>query len=158
MADDLTAFVKSVLHDEDVAKILQESPKLRTLVKRLYNEARRISGDDDDDSLFPVKNGAETRFLKTRDILFFESRGRKIALRTKAQEIVFYSNFEQISEQVPEHFMRCHRGYIVNTRKIQAANFAENTIAMAEGSIVPFSRTYRDAVRERIENIGGGMR
>jgi len=156
MPKDLSALLRETLGDDEVAKLLKDSPKLRRLIKSMYGEIQRLSGDDEDDgSVFPVKSGAETRLLRTCDILFFEAQGRKVALRTKAQEISFYSNFEQLTTQLPDNFLRCHRGYIVNTKKVRNVSFAESSISLSDGSNVPFSRTYRDAVRAALDKLTG---
>jgi len=154
MPKDITELLRDTLRDDDVSKLLEDSPKLRRLIKRMYGEIQRLSDDDEDDgSVFPVKSGAETRLLKTCDIFLFEAQGRKVALRTKAQEISFYSNFEQLISQLPGSFLRCHRGYIVNTKKVRNVNFAESTILLSDDSNVPFSRTYRDAVRAALGKL-----
>jgi DNA-binding LytR/AlgR family response regulator len=155
MADELGLLLKKTLRDTEVARTLDGSPKLRHLIKRMYDEINRLGGEDaDDGSVFPVKSGAETRLLRTCDIFFFESQGRKTAIRTKAQEISFYSNFEDVLAQLPEHFLRCHRSFIVNAKKARSVSFSENLIAMADGSSVPFSRSYRAEVREKLGNPG----
>jgi DNA-binding LytR/AlgR family response regulator len=160
MPEDFAAFVNKTLRDEDVSKLLRTAPKLRGLIKRMYDEVRRLSGedndDDDDGSVFPVKTTSGTRLMRACDIFFFEAQGRKIALRTRAQEITFYSNFEQLINQLPNAFIRCHRGFIVNTRKVRSASFADNTLTMKDGSAVPISRTYRAIVRTAIDRTGGG--
>ena len=157
MAEDLNKFVREVLQDRDVALQLERSPKLYELIKRLYQQAQILSGNEEDDGfLFPVKSGSEVNLLRCCDIYFFESQGRRIAIRTKAQEILIYSNFDQITEQTPDHFIRCHRGYIVNTHKIRSVNYSDNLITMNDDSIVPFSRTYRDEVREAVDRISSG--
>ena len=154
--DDLGALLRDTLRDENVSDLLDSSPKLRRLIKRMYGEIQRLSSEEEDDgSVFPVKSGAETRLLRTCDIYFFEAQGRKVALRTKAQEISFYSSFEQLTNQLPEWFMRCHRGYIVNTKKMKAVNFAESNILLSDGSSVPFSRSYRDAAKAALDKLQG---
>ena len=154
MPKDLNELLRETLRDEDVSKLLDDSPKLRRLIKRMYGEIQRLSDDDEDDgSVFPVKSGAETRLIRTCDIFLFEAQGRKVALRTKAQEISFYSNFEQLTNQLPSSFLRCHRGYIVNTKKVRNVNFAESAIMLSDGSSVPFSRTYREAVRTALGKL-----
>jgi len=156
MPKDLNEFLRETLRDEDVSKLLDESPKLRRLIKRMYGEIQRLSEDDEDDgTVFPVKSGAETRLLRTCDVFLFEAQGRKVALRTKAQEISFYSNFEQLVSQLPGNFLRCHRGYIINTKKVTNVNFAESVILLSDGSNVPFSRSYRDAVRTTLASLLG---
>ena len=145
---ELSALIRETLRDQDVVKILTSSPKLKRLLRRMIDELRRLSDEDEDDgSVFPVKSGAETRLLRTCDIYFFEAQGRKVALRTKAQEISFYSSFEQLQELLPLWFLRCHRGYMINTKKMRGVSFSESNIAMADGSSIPFSRMYREAVR-----------
>ena len=152
--DDLNALIRDTLRDEGVSDLLESSPKLRRLIKRMYGEIQRLSDEDEDDgSVFPVKSGAETRLLRTCDIYFFEAQGRKVALRTKAQEISFYSSFEQLMSQLPEWFLRCHRGYIVNTKKMNSVNFAESSILLSDGSSVPFSRSYRDAAKAALDKL-----
>ena len=86
----------------------------------------------------------------------FEAQGRKVALRTKAQEISFYSSFEQLAGQLPEWFLRCHRGYIVNMKKARNVSFAESVIELTDGSSVPLSRTYRDPMRAALGRLQGG--
>jgi DNA-binding LytR/AlgR family response regulator len=155
--DELNALIRDTLKDEDVSELLETSPKLRRLIKRMYGEIKRLSDDEDEDdgSVFPVKSGAETRLLRACDIFLFEAQGRKVALRTKAQEISFYSNFELLTSQLPGWFLRCHRGYIVNTKKIKSVNFAGSTVCLSDGSNVPFSRSYRDTVRAALEKLQG---
>ena len=155
-SDELNSLIQDTLRDESISGFLQTSPKLRRLIKRMYGEIQRLTGEDEDDgSVFPVKSGAETRLLRTCDIFFFEAQGRKVALRTRAQEISFYSNFEQLMSQLPDTFMRCHRGYIVNTKKMKSINFAESNILLSDGSNVPFSRSYRDAARAALDKLLG---
>ena len=154
MQNELSSLLRDTLRDEDVSRLLETSPKLRRLIKKMYGEIQRLTDDDEDDgSVFPVRSGAETRLLRTCDILLFEAQGRKVALRTKAQEISFYSNFEQLKSQLPDSFLRCHRGYIVNTKKVQNVNFALSVIVLTDGSNVPFSRTYREAVRVTLSKL-----
>jgi DNA-binding LytR/AlgR family response regulator len=129
---------------------------LRRLIKRLLDEIRVLRSDEDDGSVFPVKIGSETRLLRACDIIFLESHGRKIALRTMAQEISFYSGFDGLTAQLPDWFLRCHRGYIVNTKKVLGADFALGILTLSDGSAVPFSRTYRDAVHAALDKTGGG--
>ena len=153
---ELNELIRETLQDDDISDLLESSPKLRRLIKRMYGEIQRLSGEDEDDgSVFTVKSGAETKLLRTCDIFLFEAQGRKVALRTKAQEISFYSSFDQLMSQLPDSFLRCHRGYIVNIRKMKAVNFSESTILLSDGSNVPFSRSYRDAARAALDRIDG---
>jgi len=123
--------------------------RLYRAIKELYEEYMRLSQTQS--PKFVVKNGAEQAFIPTANIYFFEARAKKIALKTVAQEITFYTNFEAILEQLPNEFIRCHKGFVVNTQYIQAVNSGKNmTLSLADGSVIPVSRTYRQAVMEAL--------
>lgn len=81
-------------------------------------------------------------------INYFESREKKIFLCTAEEEYGFYDSLERLSSQLPEYFVRCHRGYIVNTKEIQKYVLKENLIYLKNGWIVPVSRSYREKMKE----------
>ena len=85
--------------------------------------------------------------MKTADISFFEAKGKKIAVKTKGQEILFYSNFETVLRQLPDWFVRCHKGFVVNTRKIQKVNLSEMSLVLIDKCTIPVSRTYRKEIK-----------
>lgn len=82
------------------------------------------------------------------DILFFEARERKIYLCTHSRQIPFYGTLEELGETLPSHFIRCHKGYIVNSDQISHIAFAQNTICLRDGFEIPVSRSYKAAMRE----------
>ena len=102
---------------------------------------------------FAVRNGAEQVFVNTEDICFFESQAKKIALKTLSQEISFYSNFDAVLEQLPEGFVRCHKGFVVNSQHIKSVNWRDMSLAISDGSVLPVSRSYKQAVAEALPRI-----
>jgi DNA-binding LytR/AlgR family response regulator len=103
--------------------------------------------------VFMIKNGAEYLPVRLSEIFFFEAKAKKMALKTKSQEITFYATFEQVTEQLPAWFMRVHKGFIVNTRKIKSANFSELALTMTDGSAIPISRRNKADVRAMLEQF-----
>lgn len=85
-------------------------------------------------------------------IIYFESSSKKILLRTAAQEYEFYESLNEISSNAPDCFLRVHRGFCVNIHKIDSLDIANKTITMQDGSIVPFSRTFKQKL---FDAIGG---
>ena len=60
-------------------------------------------------------------FIKSRnltldqsEILYIESRAKKVELHTVRQTIEIYAAMEELEGQLGENFYRCHRAYIVN--------------------------------------------
>jgi len=155
--NEVLRLARAIMRDEAVAEILRRVPKLGTLVKRLVKELRRLLGEDQDDGLvFPVKLYGETMLFRTCDLLFFESQGRKVSLRTKAQELSFTASFEELQEKLPEYFFRCHRSYLINLRQVRGVNWKDNLITLKDGSLLVFSRSNRDAFRYALEALANG--
>ena len=107
----------------------------------------------------PKSGTGESFLVDTRDeklvipysrIYYFESRGRKIHIRTKNGEYAFYAKMDTLTERLPAKFQRCHRSYIVNTDKILRAVFAENYLELTDKIGVPISRGYKVAIREAL--------
>lgn len=106
------------------------------------------------------KNAENCFILKTREdltrfpfekISFFEARNKKIYLRVGSEEYDFYDSIENIAGQVPDYFIRCHRAYLVNGKRIKKVCMAENCIELHGGAVVPFSRTYRKNIKEFVK-------
>ena len=80
--------------------------------------------------------GVQTCALPICDILYIESRVKKVAIYTiKAGEaIAFYASMDELEQQLGTSFFRCHRGYLVNMAYI--AEYNNNSITLNNGSIV----------------------
>jgi DNA-binding LytR/AlgR family response regulator len=100
--------------------------------------------------------GGEVFSVETRDeiiripfskILFFEARDKKIYLCTGAKEYAFYSTLDGLQKQLPEYFIRCHKGFIFNRLLAEKVLFQENAILMPGGFKVPVSRTFKAEIR-----------
>lgn len=104
------------------------------------------------------KGGQEFWVVETRvgtinipfeQIYFFEARGKKIYVCTGKEEYGFYSVMDRLTEELPDNFIRCHRGFIVNTKKIRKIALSQNMIYLSDGFVVPLSRSYKATLRER---------
>lgn len=83
-------------------------------------------------------------------ILYFEARNKKIVLCTNRSEMDFYSTLEGIMHKVPEYFLRCHKGFIVNKHLVNRVDLSENALHLVGGFQVPISRSYREAAKEAL--------
>lgn len=81
-------------------------------------------------------------------IYYFEAREKKLHIQTDRDEYGFYGTIDKLEEELPTHFMRCHRSFIVNIRKIEKVVLSQNIIYLAEGRDVPLSRSYKAALKE----------
>lgn len=101
---------------------------------------------------FSLKVRGTVYRIPYRKILFFESSGKKILARTSAQEYEFYDSLEDISRDAPEFFLRAHRSFCVNMHRVNTVNFSEKTITMFDGSVIPFSRTFKPELSKAMED------
>lgn len=111
-----------------------------------FLEKRQVSGE-----MF-VHNTRNGKIRIPYDkISYFEAQNKKINVRTGNKEYDFYGSIEHILQLAPAYFIRCHRSYLVNTRKIWQVRMSEGYIELHSGARVPFSRTYRQQLKDLME-------
>lgn len=126
------------LNREQIEGVLKES--FRAFLKRFR--------DNSGQQAFILESRQGRRFVEYDRILYFESRDKKLYLCTETEELVFYDTLENLEIQLPDHFLRCHRGFLVNTHMIEQILLAQNLIRLKSGFQVPISRSYRKIVKE----------
>lgn len=85
------------------------------------------------------------------DIIYIEASQRDIYIYTKDRKYIMNEKISKIQEKLPETFIRCHRGYIVNTDKITEITswFNHTYLLTLENSNekVPVSRHYMSSFK-----------
>jgi len=148
---DVTAVVRPSVQVSGVLFTPPDADKLHKTIWEVYTEFTRVNkGHQSSHNRFVVKSGAENIFINTDDICFFEAKAKKIAIKTFTQEISFYSNFDSVLEQLSDGFVRCHKGFVVNLHHIKGVNWRDMELTMTDGSFLPVSRGYKNAVVEAL--------
>lgn len=150
---DISLCVRPSVRPSGILFIPLQRKRIHQTIKEIYVELLRTV-EREEQPVFTIKSGGEYFTVNTGDISFFEAQGKKIAVKTRGQEIAFYSNFESILEQLPNWFLRCHKGYVVNTRQIIQTSFTKMMLTLKDKSVIPISRTYRDGIRVFVESKG----
>ena len=86
--------------------------------------------------------------LAQTDILYIESRGKKVEIHTARDEesIEIYAAMDELEGQLGEGFYRCHRAYIVNMAYI--TEYGGDSILLTNGDKVYLAkRKYGDFVK-----------
>lgn len=100
----------------------------------------------------------ETFLIETREdrwripisrISYVEARDKKIYVCTRSDSYGFYDTVDHMLELLPPYFIRCHRSYIVNKKKVKKIHFTEGMVELDTGETLPLSRSYRKAVKEQ---------
>ncbi len=106
-----------------------------------------ISQRENNDQAFVV-DGREGKYtIPYSKIYYFESRDKKIYLKTLEGEYGFYGTIDELDGELPGMFVRCHRSFIVNKKYIRKI-LNISTIELSNGFIVPVSRSYRQTIKE----------
>ena len=129
-----------------------QNAQLRDMLSEIADELDRLTKAGGDDVFIFKSDGASHR-VSFRDILFFEASNKKVLLHTAGQEIGYYDSIDKLAVTLPPYFVRCHRGFIVNTRKIEALRGADMELKLSGGYRVPFSRSNSNAVRHAMSDI-----
>mgnify|MGYP000968712279 FL=1 len=95
---------------------------------------------------FEFKSFRNTIKVPYRDILYFESRGRKVFLMGTKNNYTFYGNINSLEEVLPKFFIHPNRSYFVNYEFVTCFKFEE--LIITDGSIIPISRNKRKEIRE----------
>lgn len=106
---------------------------------------------DEDDKKFCVETKSGQRYIPYNKIVYFEAREKKIFVSTQFEEFSFYSSLDELEENLPSNFARCHRSFIVNKDKVTQILFSQNTICCVDDIMLPLSRSYKPAFKEQKE-------
>jgi DNA-binding LytR/AlgR family response regulator len=150
---DVSEVARPVIRISGVLFVPLQLARLYKMVWEIYDDFTRSINSGV--PRFMIKNGSEQVFIDIEDIYFLEARAGKMVLKTHAQEISFYATFEAVMTQLPDWFIRCDRGIVVNTRYVKNASWSDMLLYLKDGSQIPVSRRNKKAVAEKLTLNGG---
>ena len=118
---------------------------LLRLLQRVYSGAQGTRQER-----FLISGRWETRQIPYGEICCFEAREKRVFVRLREQEIPVNETITALEARLPERFFRCHKGFLVNRDHIASVDWSGQCILTDTGLTVPFSRSYRAAVKGKI--------
>ena len=105
-----------------------------------------------------VKTRYRNITLEQNDVLYIESRGKKVEIHTKTDVIDAYAGIGELEKQLKQNFYRCHRGYLVNLAFITEYSNDSITLNNSE-SIILAKEKYGEFVKVYMRYLknGGGI-
>lgn len=94
----------------------------------------------------------EFRGVKQRvnqdDIIFVESRNRRLVIQTKYEEIKYkYMSVKKALEKLGDEFVQVHQAYVVNCNYINKIDMSNQTIELMKNDhLVPIGSSYKKSV------------
>ena len=128
-----------------------EQVEMQDVIKAFLIDFIEKHESEDKEHIFKIESKGEVKYIPYESIYYFEARKRKIYLRTLTEEYIFSSTVDSLEQMLGEQFIRCHRSFIVNSRKIVSIVLSENIIKLTNDIIVPLSRGYKSSVKQTIE-------
>ena len=126
-------------------------PQVAKTIDELFKYINSTS-ENDSDEFFVIKSKSEYEHIPNNKIMYFESREKKLYLNTEKREYGFYSNIDTVLEQLPEYFIRCHRSFVINSRKIKKVMLSQNVVELDGGITIPLSKSYKPVLKEYRNN------
>ena len=132
-----------------LASALLLKPLKEAMVQQTVEEVFRCCiQENSDDEVFIVEAKEEKYRIPYSEILYFESRSKKIYACTANDEYGFYDTMDRLEEECMEHFVRCHRSFIVNRDKVDKVRLSQNYLTLQGGLEIPLSRSYKSVIKE----------
>lgn len=96
--------------------------------ERLEETIYRIFDDAYNSPKQFLKLDNKNTFITEDSVYFIRKEGMKLVFNTKSREYEIYSSFNNISDSLPNNFVRCHKSFIVNIDNITDINYKTNTV------------------------------
>jgi len=113
-----------------------------TRAVNLIYYTKRVSGPDESKREIYVKSNSKFYKLVYEDILFVEALADYVLVYTENTRYIVYSTMKAIEEKLKgDTFVRVHRSYIINLRRVQ---FIEGNTVIVSAKHIPISKTYQD--------------
>lgn len=97
---------------------------------------------------FEFQQGKDYYYIPMGDILYFESKKRKIKIVTLQDTYEFYGKLKEIMKNLSEDFISIHKSYIIN--KEHVLRYTYEMVELENGTVLTISQVNRKQVREII--------
>ena len=101
-----------------------------------------------------IKEKGIVHKVKYVDLIYLESKGKKVEIATLNGRFSVYAKLSDFSEMLTsEIFVNCHKSYLINLEHVQ--RIREGNFYTAQGCVVPISRAnFQNAKKSFIDFIG----
>lgn len=130
--------------------MLRAAEKVRAQYELLHQGD--VSVVDEDDAIF-FKTEHKVVRVQVSDIRYVEGMSEylKIHLEGDRKPLIVLLSMKKLEERLPRHvFMRIHRSYIINLRKIQEVN--KNRVILDADTYLPIGDLYRDTFNSYLDS------
>jgi DNA-binding LytR/AlgR family response regulator len=128
-------FIKKPINSNKLEKCIQLAIKLLEI----------------DNKIFYYKKGCDVIKVNIKDILYFESKGKKIKIITYEGNDYFYGSLKNIEGKLPKSFIKPHNSFLINFSKVKCLK--SKLILMENGHEISVSQRKLKSVRTMLLNF-----
>ena len=138
---------------EEFLKAAQKAISLVDLVERCHAAESAIAqneAESSDKEYLSVKADYKTQLVKISDIVYLESAGEYVRLHIEGSStITTLFRLKNMETSLPQdNFLRVHRSYIVNLRRI--SSYTKCRIFLDNGEYIPLGENYKERFLEHL--------
>ncbi len=138
---------------EEFMKASQKAISLVDLVERCHAAESAIAqneAESSDKEYLSVKADYKTQLVKISDIVYLESAGEYVRLHIEGSStITTLFRLKNMETSLPQdNFLRVHRSYIVNLRRI--SSYTKGRIFLDNGEYIPLGENYKERFFEHL--------
>lgn len=125
-----------------------EPERLKEALEKVQHQLK-----DEEQECYVVSFKGNLFKLRARDILYFESEKRTVILHARNDSWTIYRKLDEVQQELPEYFLRCHQSYLVNMNEIRCMKPLK--IELYNGEEIPISRPkYKETKEQFLAYLG----
>jgi len=128
-------------------KAIQKAESFKKMEKE---QSTTVSAKEDQTNDKELYINIDRRLIKIdfEKIYLVEAKGDYILIKTEDKNYTVHSTLKKIEEKLPDHlFLKVHRSYIINIKKI--IDIEDNSVLIAR-EVIPISRSNRPELMKRL--------
>jgi DNA-binding LytR/AlgR family response regulator len=133
---EFTRFFKAVQRAKDAHAARSEKPKEATAAKQ--------------DNILFVRDGTQLVKLDLKKLLYIKAEANYVSFVGESQQIMSLMSMKRVEELLGPSFLRIHRSWMVNWRKIDRV---ETGLVTIQGKKIPVGENYRDALTAKLNAV-----
>ncbi|WPR72520.1 LytTR family DNA-binding domain-containing protein [Flavobacterium sp. NG2] len=131
------------------ARFIKAIEKVQALASSTTSFTNTSTAKEEPTSDFYINVDRRLIKINLEEVTIIEAKGDYIHIKTEAKNYIVHSSLKKIEEKLPvDLFIKVHRSYIINIKKI--IDIEDNSILIGK-EVVPISRSNRSELLNRID-------
>ena len=108
-----------------------------------------------DKKVFRFTTSRTSYKIDVKDIIYFESEGRKLKIYTTDSNYEFYDKLSNVEKELSaQNFLTIHKSILVNYTHINSHKY--NEVVLSNGNVLPISQSNRKRIRTELMTLFKG--